>query len=204
MPLRVIGAGFGRTGTLSLKLALEQLGLGRCYHMVEVLENPAHATFWSTAVEGEAVDWEALLGPYGAVVDWPACTFWRELASRYPEALVVLTVRDPEAWYRSAHDTIYQVMQRGPADDVRLAMARRIVLEHTFGGRFEDRAHAIDVYERHNEAVRRTIPAGRLLVYEVREGWEPLCRFLEQPVPAEPFPRVNTSEEFRGRLRDAV
>ena len=114
MALAVIGAGFGRTGTLSLKVALEQLGLGRCYHMLEVFANPGHAAQWQAAADGKPVDWEALFAGYGAAVDWPACHFWRALAARYPEAKVLLTVREPGAWYKSVSDTIYQARLDGP------------------------------------------------------------------------------------------
>lgn len=205
MTLSVIGAGFGRTGTLSIKMALEQLGVGRCYHMVEVFENPHHIALWRAAADGHPVDWDALFAGYGAAVDWPACHFWRHLMDHFPDAKVLLTVRDAERWYQSAHDTIYQAMIGSlPIDDPvarsQREMAAKIVLEDTFGGRFEDRAHAIAVYERHNAEVRRAVPPARLLVYELGEGWEPLCRFLGKPVPAEPFPRVNSRDDFRAAL----
>ena len=205
MTLSVIGAGFGRTGTLSIKMALEQLGVGRCYHMVEVFEHPQHIAVWRAAADGQPVDWDALLAGYGAAVDWPACHFWRQLMDHFPDAKVLLTVRDAERWYQSAYDTIYQAMIGSlPIDDPvarsQREMAAKIVLEDTFGGRFEDRAHAIAVYERHNAEVRRAVLPARLLVYELGEGWEPLCRFLGKPVPAEPFPRVNSRDDFRAAL----
>lgn len=201
MALSVIGPGFGRTGTLSLKVALETLGVGRCYHMAEVMQDPDHAGIWSAAADGTEPDWDALFAGFSATVDWPGCHFWRPLVARYPGAKVVLTIRDPERWYQSTHDTIYNVFgshsspagQRFP-DQV--SMAKKVVGEGAFGGRFGDRAHAIGVYERHNEAVRGEIPADRLLVYRVSEGWEPLCRFLDRPVPDVPFPRANTTEDF--------
>jgi len=205
MTLSVIGAGFGRTGTLSIKMALEQLGVGRCYHMVEVFEHPQHIAVWRAAADGQPVDWDALLAGYGAAVDWPACHFWRQLMDHFPDAKVLLTVRDAERWYQSAYDTIYQAMIGSlPIDDPvarsQREMAAKIVLEDTFGGRFEDRAHAIAVYERHNAEVRRAVPPERLLVYELGQGWEPLCRFLGKPVPAEPFPKVNSRDDFRAAL----
>lgn len=206
MALAVVGAGFGRTGTLSLKGALETLGLGPCYHMTEVFAHPEHVPVWRDATEGRPVDWDALFAGYGSCVDWPACAFWRELASHWPDAKVILTVRDPQRWYESVAKTIYLVLQRelpGDAPEpVRAhhAMVRRLIDEGTFGGRFEDRDHAIGVYEAHNRAVREAVPPDRLLVYEVAEGWEPLCRFLDRPVPAEPFPRVNSTDEFRERF----
>jgi hypothetical protein len=206
MALSLIGAGFGRTGTLSLKVALERLGLGRCYHMTEVFAFPEHARLWHAAALGERIEWDALLGGYGATVDWPGCFFWRALADLHPAAKVLLSVREPRSWHRSVMDTIYKPLANPPlgAPAEWIAMAREIVLERTFQGRLDDAEHAIAVYERHNRDVQRAIPPERLLVYEASEGWAPLCRFLGLPVPAEPFPRVNTTEEFRARLAQAA
>jgi hypothetical protein len=195
MPLSVIGAGFGRTGTLSLKLALEQLGFGPCHHMLEVLAHPAQAAGWRAAAEGKAIDWDALLDGYAAAVDWPACHFWRELSARYPAAKVVLTARDADAWYESLSATIGKFAdgsQRLPPN----ALGRIIVMEHTFGGRIGDPAHAKAVYRRHVEAVMAGLPGDRLLVFDVAEGWAPLCRFLDRAIPSQPFPRSNSREEF--------
>jgi hypothetical protein len=204
MAIQLIGAGFGRTGTLSLKVALEQLGLAPCYHMTEVLAHPEHVPVWSDATDGKPVDWDALFAGYAATVDWPGCTFWRELAAQYPDAKVLLTLRNPESWYASAHETIYQMWRNPAPPDPTLAawhaMVTKLVGVQTFGGRFEDRAHAIGVYERHAESVKRAIPKERLLVYEVAQGWQPLCDFLDLPVPAGEFPRVNSREEFRAHL----
>jgi hypothetical protein len=200
MGLSVIGAGFGRTGTLSLKAALERLGLGPCYHMLEVFKNPDHIAIWDRAAGGAAVDWDALFQGYRSAVDWPVCRFYRELAEHYPDAKVILTVRDPGKWFRSAWDTIFPVITSPAPDPIAQAqavMARKIIAEQTFGGRLDDREHAIAVFHRHIEEVRKTIPPERLLAYELREGWEPLCRFLGRPVPDEPFPKVNTTEDFR-------
>lgn len=205
MALEVIGVGFGRTGTMSLKLALERLGHGPCYHMIEVFQHPEHIPLWERGAAGEAVDWDALFDGFRAVVDWPACHFWRELLEHYPEAKAILTVRDAEGWYDSAVATIFTVAESEvPAaapqvfqDQAR--MARRIVAELDLDGRLDDRAHVIDLFNRHIEAVQREIPASRLLVYRVSEGWEPLCRFLGAPVPDEPFPRVNTTKDFKAR-----
>lgn len=204
MPLMVIGAGFGRTGTLSLKAALEQLGLGPCHHMVELFKHPEQIPVWDEATDGAAVDWERLLADYLSIVDWPGCHFWRDLTQRYPAAKVILTIRDPKAWYRSAADTIFRVMREKPGDDpvaqAQWRLIRKMILQQTFGGSTADEALATGVFEMHNEEVRRTIPAERLLVYEVKQGWEPLCAFLGVPVPEVPFPRTNTTEEFVGRL----
>lgn len=212
MPLKVIGAGLGRTGTLSLKAALEDLGFFRCYHMVEVLAHPEHVRVWDAAARGEPVDWEALLRGYQATVDWPACNFYAEFARLYPDAKVILTVRDPERWYDSALHTIYAVgralprwaMPFNPRFRLILGMADRLIWSGMFQGRFEDRAFALDVFRRHTEEVRRTVPPDRLLVYEVKEGWSPLCAFLDVPVPEnKPFPHLNDAEDFRARLRRA-
>ena len=216
--MRVIGAGFGRTGTTSLKSALETLGFDPCYHMTEVFANPRDAETWRAAWRGEPVDWDAMLGPYEAAVDWPACTFYAELMERYPEAKVLLSVRDPERWYESTRSTIYE-MSRVTRDSrtarvafglmsllffggfARTGAGEEIIWNGTFDGRFEDRAHAIGVLERHNEEVRRRVPPERLLVYEVKEGWGPLCEFLGVPEPDEPFPRLNDAAEMRRGIR---
>lgn len=206
MSLSVIGAGFGRTGTLSLKSALETLGFGPCYHMTEVWAQPGHGAVWLEAVRGGAVDWEALFADYRSVVDWPACAFWKELSERWPEAIVLLSRRDPDRWYESVRETIYATLTRPLPPTVPThirtvhRMARELVLERTFGGRFEDREHAIAVYERHNESVLREAPAGRLLVFDPAQGWGPLCERLGVPVPDADFPRVNSTAEFRERM----
>jgi hypothetical protein len=207
--LQVIGAGFGRTGTLSLKTALETIGFGPCYHMLEVARQPGHAQHWIDALDG-LHDFHALFEGYAASVDWPGCHFWRELADLHPEARVVLSLRDPERWYESVASTIYRVMTAQlPADvpegfRIQQQMVRRMVLEETFEGRFEDRAHTLDVFRRHNETVQRTIAQDRLLIYEVSEGWETLCRFLDRPIPKEDFPRLNDSKSFTERFSGAL
>jgi hypothetical protein len=206
MGLSLIGAGFGRTGTLSLKSALETLGLGRCYHMVDVMESPGHAEIWDAAADGQATDWDALFEGYGAAIDWPPCSFRQQLMDHYPDAKVLLTIRDADKWYDSVQNTIYQAMTRpletdNPVIVAQRAMARKLILEMSFGGRFEDRAYIIDLFQRHNEAVQREVPAERLLVYDVTQGWQPLCKFLDKPIPDAPFPHVNSTEEFRGRFK---
>jgi len=198
MPLSVIGAGFGRTGTSSLKVALEQLGIGRCYHMIEVFPNPAAPAFWERVADGEPFRWEEIFEGFSATVDWPAGAYYRELMDYYPEAKVILTERDPEKWYRSCQDTIlspshFEELKGTPFE----GMIRKIVFA-TFQGNIHDHDHLIDIYTRHNAEVRRVVPAERLLVYRVSEGWAPLCEFLDLPIPDAPFPHVNTTEEFTG------
>jgi len=205
MKLDVVGAGLGRTGTQSLKLALEELGVGPCYHMMEVFGNTEHIPLWAAATRGEAPDWDDLFGNYRSTVDWPACAFWRELAEKNPNAKVLLSVRDSDAWYESFYNTIYQSMLREPPPKPTwigelFEMSRELVLERTFGGRADDRAHAIRCYEEHNEAVRSDVPADRLIVHEVGAGWEPLCEALNRPIPDRPYPRTNSTEEFRDRM----
>ena len=209
MPLKVIGAGLGRTGTLSLKAALEELGFGNCYHMVEVLKNLQDALVWDSAAKGESVDWDALFQGYQATVDWPACNFYEELMKQYPDAKVILTVRDPERWYESARQTIFFVRNAFPRWTAPLIprmrdfrrMLDRLVWDGMFHGRFEDKPYAIGVFNRHNDQVRRVTPPERLLVYEINEGWGPLCSFLEVPIPeGKLFPHLNDAEEFRSRI----
>jgi len=203
--LEVIGAGYGRNGTLSMKLALEQLGFGPCYHMIEVFERPEHSALWHDFARGRTVDFEALFDGFRATVDWPACNAWRELAERYPQARVILSERDPAAWYRSVMNTIYQGSQQSLASDDPLRRAHgemvfALIWDGIFDGRMDDEAHVIACYEAHNARVKAEIPAERLLVYQVGSGWEPLCDFLDVPVPDMPYPSVNSTEDFRRNL----
>lgn len=207
MTLSVIGAGFGRTGTMSLKLALEQLGFGPCFHMMEFFaaaNGEALKTRWEeVAFATEPPEWDEIFAGYCSTVDWPSAAYWRELADRYPSAKVILTVRDADRWYDSASATIFS----GRSSDEELAkrtdtwarMVRRIIAEGTFDGRSGDREHATAVFRRHNDEVRSTIAPERLLVYEAGQGWEPLCRFLGVEVPETPFPQENTTETFKAR-----
>lgn len=218
----VIGAGFGRTGTLSVKVALETLGLGPCYHMTEVFEHPEHAPLWQAAAEGAPTDWGRLFSGYRSTVDWPGCTFYEALLRENPQARVLLTVRDPQRWYESVAATIYAAGRRaggappaggpppggpppggppagGPPPGM-VAFGRMVdalIWKRTFDGRFEDRAHAVAVFEGHNREVQARVPADRLLVFDVAQGWEPLCRFLGVDVPAgQDFPHLNDRSAF--------
>lgn len=204
MALALVGAGFGRTGTKSLKLALERLGFGPCHHMYEVRRNPEQLPFWQAAAAGRLPDWDEVFAGYRACVDWPAAAFWREIAEHYPAAKVLLTVRPEDAWIDSIYATIYprmrdcETLESGHAR-ASMSMARSLIVERTFGGRLDDREHAKAVFRAHNETVRRSVPPERLLVYRVGEGWEPLCRFLDVPIPDDAFPHINSTEEFRER-----
>ncbi len=201
MSLRVVGAGLGRTGTHSLKLALEQLLGGPCYHMLEVLNRPDQAEVWAAATRGDEPDWASFLGGYVATVDWPAAAFWRELSRSAPEAVVVLSFRDPEAWWKSASQTIFSVLARGaPPDDpgaiAELAMITAL-LDHRFTSDWNHRETAIRAYEAHNQAVRTSVPPSLLVEWQPGDGWGPLCRALGMDNPSAPFPHVNTTSEFR-------
>jgi hypothetical protein len=196
MSLKLIGAGFGRTGTLSLKFALEQIGFGPCYHMTEVLVAPESPAHWVRAADGHP-DWETIFKGFASTVDFPACTFWRELSQFYPQAKVLLSVRDPEKWFESTQETIFSEravnMLKGipPMKE----FMDKVTWIH-FGDRIHDKDFMIETFKRHNAEVERTIPKDRLLVYEASQGWEPLCRFLNVAVPDTPFPRVNSREEM--------
>jgi hypothetical protein len=199
--LQVIGAGFGRTGTLSLKAALATLDIAPCHHMVEVASRPEQAPRWAAATRNGGADWRTLLAGFRAAVDWPAAAFWRELAMTFPDARVILTVRDAARWYASFRDTILEHttgLAPPPGSALRAVydLTHELVLNGVFAGRADDASHAIGVYETHNRKVVETIAAERLLVYDVAAGWEPLCRFLGRPMPQSPFPHLNTRAAF--------
>ncbi len=203
--MHVIGAGFGRTGTMSLKAALERLGAGPCLHMIDLLGNPELAAPWTARSRGEAIDWRAALAGWGSTVDWPGCTYWAELAEAWPDAPVLLTVRDPDAWYESTLKTIHAANDpehHGSVDAGVKEMIGDIIWRDTFGGRerFLERDHAIRVFRAHNATVREAVSADRLLIYEIGEGWGPLCELLGVDVPDEPFPHLNDSAAFRAMI----
>ena len=205
MSLRVVGAGVGRTGTLSLKLALERLLGEPCYHMMEVFNHPDHVPMWHAAAVGDPPDWDRLFDGYVAGVDWPVGAFWRELMAAYPDALVLLSTRkDAATWFRSGSDTIFKHLD-GPVPE---GMEEwRAMVEAMFRRNFGDialgdAAAMTAAYERHNADVRAGVPADRLLDWQPGDGWEPICTALDLPVPDEPFPHVNTTEEFNARRDD--
>ncbi len=198
MPLKLIGAGLGRTGTVSLKLALEQLGHGPCYHMTELFLHPEHAPQWVRAADGHP-DWDGLLAGYGSTVDYPGCTFWRELTQFYPQAKVLLSVRDPDEWFDSTQATIFNEATTATITGSPLTEFFDKTVWRGIRDRIHDRAFLVAAFQRHNAAVERAIPKDRLLVYSVTQGWEPLCRFIGAPIPDRPFPRANSREEFARR-----
>lgn len=216
--MKVIGAGFGRTGTASLKAALEQLGVGPCYHMSTVIAEPYRVRQWLDIGEGRAASWDEVFAGFHAAVDWPAASYWRELAGHYPDAKVILTVRDPDRWYDSVSSTIFAralaerrrpplrrrivrwlVARRSPDFALYPRMARATVMDRVFGGRIDDRDHVLTVFDAHIAEVKAAIPDGRLLVFDAREGWGPLCAFLGVPVPDVPFPESNERAAWHGK-----
>jgi hypothetical protein len=203
--LEIIGAGFGRTGTLSLKTALEQLGFSPCHHMQEVMTSREQVDHWHDACEGGKPDWDLVFRRYRAACDWPSSAYWEELCDHFSDAKVILTVRDPRRWYQSTAETIYPISTRLPRWLLwaipRLRRWQQMVIatiwEGTFDGRFEDEDHAVRVFEENSERARRVVAPDRLLVFDARDGWEPLCAFLGVPVPEGPYPHVNEAARMK-------
>ncbi len=200
MALKVIGSGLGRTGTKSLQSALNQLGFGPCHHMVEVFAHPETMALWVEAAAGRP-DWDALFAAYQSMVDYPGAAYWRELAAYYPDAKVLHSVRDPDQWFDSTQATIFApgTVQAGAAQEGPGAAFFKS-FSAPFAAHMHDRVFMTDYFRRHTEAVIAAIPPERLLVYEMGQGWEPLCDFLEVEVPAEPFPSENSRTAFLGRM----
>lgn len=201
MTLRIVGAGLGRTGTLSLKSALERLLGGTCYHMREVFGRPGDIGVWHEAALGRSPDWRAFFDDFTAVVDWPAAPFWREIADAFPEAPVLLSVRDPDDWWRSADRTILEIFRLPvkPGDEGWRAMVDDL-FSRTFTPDFLDPDAAKAAMLRHNDEVRSAVDPARLVEWRPGDGWAPICAALGLPVPDEPFPRTNTTAEFRTNL----
>jgi sulfotransferase family protein len=198
MGLKVVGAGLGRTGTHSLKLALERLLGEPCYHMIELFPRPEHVPMWHAAIRGQEPEWDKMLGGFGAAVDWPAAALWNELHSAFPQSVVLLSVRDnPEQWWNSFSETILQVMRRQSPPE----LADWYAMSEDMLGRltpdYGDREAAIAAYVSHNQAVRDTVPPGRLIEWRPGNGWGPICDRLGLPEPDEAFPHVNIADEFR-------
>lgn len=212
MPLKIIGTGQGRTGTTSLKLALEQLGFGKCYHMFELLETPEQISYFKKAENGEPVDWDTLFTGYVSAVDYPVVRYYKQLLAAYPEAMVIHTTRDPESWYNSALKTIFwaskptlgnmlMMMIRAPFSSI---IRRRLpvlkfngkLVDTIYGKDLQNKAAVIEKFNAFNTEVLNTVPKNRLLVYDVKQGWAPLCNFLHVPIPPEPFPQSNSTDDF--------
>jgi hypothetical protein len=202
MALKVVGSGLGRTGTKSMQTALGILGFGPCHHMVEVFMHPESMALWVDAGEGRP-DWDLIFKDYQSMVDYPGAAYWRQLADHYPDAKVLHTVRNPDKWFESTQATIFSPMNNpsmlSGSDDMRVRFFNSFMgpmREH-----LDDRAWMTDYFRRHTEAVKAAIAPERLLIYEVGEGWDRLCGFLDVPVPAEPYPSENSREEFVARSR---
>ena len=201
MALSVIGAGFGRTGTMSIKMALEELGLGPCHHMEEVFTNPAQLPFWQAVANKQHVDWDDVFSGYVSAVDWPSAHYWRELAEAYPNSRILLSVRPAERWWESFSATIKKILEikdtipeeypRSVAD-----MGYKIIAEQTFENNMDDKAKVLSAFRKRIEDVKQAIPAERLLIFDVSDGWVPLCNFLDLPVPDGEFPSSNSKSEF--------
>jgi hypothetical protein len=196
LPLKAIGTGFGRTGTDSMREALTILGFGPCHHMLEVMANEEQKRRWRVLAQGGAPDWDRLFEGYSSCVDWPSAHYWRELVRYYPEARVILTYRSPESWWESFEKTILVGIGKS-TDPESLGLA--LIAKQVFGGRPQDRANAIAVYEANVEAVLATVPADRLLVHNLGDGWAPLCAHLGVPVPSQPYPSRNSASDFATR-----
>ena len=199
MALEIIGPGFGRTGTSSLKTALEHLGFGPTHHMFEVRDTPGNLRHWEAIVSGKKPNWDEVFRGYRSQTDWPGARYWRELAAHYPKAKVILTIRDPDEWYQSMQATIMRLMAaRGSIADPHLGglvdMGGVLIEMDEFDGRVTDRDYAIGKFNQ--RIVQATIPASRLLTFDVSQGWKPLCEFLGCEVPAISFPRLNSSKQF--------
>jgi hypothetical protein len=196
--LKVIGSGLGRTGTHSLKLALERLLGAPCYHMIEVFSRPPHFGLWTKAARGEGNDFHALFDGFSAAVDWPAAAFWKEISEAFPDAIILHSERSsPEAWFKSAIETIFKERPTPPPPPMAEMLASMF---SRFTPNVRDKDAAIAAYNRHNANVRATAPASRLLLWKPGDGWEPICKALKLPVPSEPFPHSNTTEEFNARI----
>ena len=195
---------------MSQKAALEQLGFGPSFHMIDVARRPELLPDWQAAVDGESVDWATLFEGWESTVDWPACTFWEEIWAAFPDAKVLLSVREEEAWYASCAKSIHASAQAAAKGELEggtvevsaeaMKMINGLIWDGTFEGRFDDKDFAIGVYRDHNDYVQSKVPADRLLVYEVKEGWGPLCEFLEVAVPDGPMPHLNDATSFRAMV----
>lgn len=205
--LQIIGAGLGRTGTHSLAQAIEILGLGPCYTIFDVDKNPGHAAAWTAAMRKEAVDWHTVFSGYQAAVEWPTVAFLPQILSQFPDCKVILTMRDAASWYDSAAATIFPGLEAGASNPnleqrTQSAWKRDLILNHVFAGRYHERAYTMDLYEEHVRSVLGLVPSSRLLKYDVTEGWQPLCEFLQEPVPNVPFPWRNHRAEFLASAPD--
>jgi hypothetical protein len=199
--LEILGAGFGRTGTNSLKIALERLGFGPCYHMYEITKNPGHISFWNAAASNSPVEWISFFKSYKATVDWPASAFVPQIYKAFKSSKVIITVRNPEEWYQSANNTIFHTMANWEANENpetrdRMKMAKKIILDGVFWGKHDNKNHCIGIFNKHINEISNVVPKDNLLIFDVSEGWVPLCEFLKVEIPNEAFPYTNTRASF--------
>lgn len=217
MSIQVIGAGMGRTGTMSLKHALEELGYKKCHHMIEVMQDKSQLQYWNAMEKNRTADYEAMLQGYTSIVDFPGSLYYKELMQKYPDAKVILTVRNPEDWYRSCRDTIYNL----PGGLKRIMMkfigffkpdvahvanvfdyVDLSIWNGLFKGKFEDKEFAIKIFNEWTEEVKRSVPPEKLLIFQAKEGWKPLCDFLGKPIPETSYPNTNNTAEFLERKKN--
>lgn len=215
--IKVIGAGLGRTGTTSLKYALETLGYNKCYHMSELLNDHSRLKYWKELQKTGSTNYKKLFDGYMAAVDYPTAAYYKTFYRQFPGSKVILTVRDPEEWYQSVEKTIYAVSPKKFSDFMGLIykaitnkhvrdfgpvfkMNDQLIWKDHFKGRFKDKAFAIERYHQWNDEVKDSIPKEDLLVMQVSDGWEPLCTFLGKPIPETPFPISNKRADFKDKV----
>ncbi len=213
--MKMIGVGFGRTGTMSLKAALEELGAGPCFHMIDLItgENKARdLDQWVKVANDEPVDWTEVFDGWEATVDWPAATKWREIAAAFPDVPVLLNVRDFDGFYKSCANTIMAVKEAAAAGELEQDASReppapelwgvidKLIWEGDFQGRFKDKEWAREMYWDRVETIKREIPADRLVYWELGDGWEPLADALGVEAPDKPFPHLHDTNEFRAEF----
>lgn len=218
MALKVIGTGNGRTGTMSLKSALDELGFGKCFHMYELIEHvPERIKYFEQAESGEAVNWDELFDGYHSAVDFPVIRYYKQVMAKYPDAKIIHTTRDPESWYKSFSETILyatqpdfkrilKMMIRLPFSStlrkkMRVLKFNGAMIRNMLGKNFNGKQAAITMFNLHNQDVLATVPKDRMLIYDVKQGWEPLCKFLNVPVPNTPFPKTNSTQEFLNNVK---
>jgi len=217
MPIQILGSGLARTGTMSLKHALEVLTGEPCYHMIELLKNSSRLSILKAGYKSGVTDWPAFFKDYHSSVDYPACLYLPELLALNPGLKVIHTRRDPETWYDSVRDTVYRGVPQGPKDIIRLIknsilhkefrqrapvfmFNEKIIWKGQFQSRFSDKHFAIDVFLEHERRVQDLVPKGQLLMYEIKEGWAPLCEFLAREIPLQDFSRANQKDEFNAKM----
>lgn len=202
MTLKVIGTGFGRTGTDSMREALEILGFGACHHMRELLQDPEHGRLWKAVTAGAPPDWDLLLGNYKSCVDWPSAYYWPQLIKAFPEARVVLTWRTADSWWTSFEQTLLPIIQ-SHVESEESPKNEQLLATRVFQDKPLNRAHCVAVYEANVAAVKEQVPADRLLVHAPGDGWEPLCEHLGVLVPDISYPARNSTSNFQNEFRNS-